>query len=77
MLLLCRFLDTHNNAVNGGYDQWASWGTCSRSCAGGVRRRMRKCSNPAPSNGGRDCRSLGSSVESQDCNVKSCNGKKN
>ena len=36
---------------------------------------MRKCSSPPPSNGGRDCRSLGPSVESQDCNVKLCNGK--
>ncbi|XP_068706122.1 uncharacterized protein [Montipora foliosa] len=59
-------------AVNGGYSPWSSWGTCSKSCLGGVRRRDRKCSNPSPSNGGRDCESLGSSVESQDCNVKSC-----
>lgn len=72
---ICRFLD-QRDAINGGYSHWSSWSTCSKSCAGGVRRRMRKCTNPAPSNGGRDCRSVGPSVESQDCNVKSCNSKR-
>ena len=70
----CRF-SAKDLAVNGAYSPWSSWGTCSKSCLGGVRRRVRKCSNPSPSNGGRDCESLGSSVESQDCNVKSCPGR--
>lgn len=70
----CRFLEK-DPVVNGAYSPWSSWGTCSKSCLGGVRRRVRTCSNPPPSRGGRECRGLGSSVESQDCNVKSCPGK--
>ena len=72
--VFCRFLEK-DPVVNGAYSPWSSWGTCSKSCLGGVRRRVRTCSNPPPSGGGRECRGLGSSVESQDCNVKSCPGK--
>ncbi|XP_022803120.1 uncharacterized protein LOC111340522 isoform X2 [Stylophora pistillata] len=70
-LQVYRFVDP-KKSVNGEYSPWSSWTECSKSCGGGVRRRMRKCSNPPPSNGGKDCRNLGPSIESQDCNVKVC-----
>lgn len=73
-LCIYSFVDP-DRTINGDYSEWSAWTQCSKTCSGGVRRRMRKCSNPPPSNGGRDCRNLGPSVESQDCNVKLCNGK--
>ena len=73
-LCIYSFVDP-DRTINGDYSEWSPWTQCSKTCSGGVRRRMRKCSNPPPSNGGRDCRNLGPSVESQDSNVKLCNGK--
>lgn len=39
--------------VDGGWGSWGDFGTCSRPCGGGVRRSLRECDNPPPSNGGR------------------------
>merc|ERR1712193_233845 len=50
-------------AVNGG---WSDFGKCSKTCGGGVQTR--KCSKPAPANGGKKC--VGAS--SQKCNTKAC-----
>lgn len=43
---------------------WSCWGAWS-SCSGGSMSRSRQCNNPAPSNGGMDCRGL--SQESTQC----------
>ena len=43
-------------AVDGLWSEWAAWSSCSASCGGNGREvRQRSCSNPAPSNGGKDC----------------------
>ncbi|XP_038666358.1 SCO-spondin [Scyliorhinus canicula] len=42
--------------VDGQFSDWSPWTLCSRSCGGiGHRTRSRDCSNPVPTNGGRDC----------------------
>ncbi|XP_058973764.2 transmembrane protease serine 6 isoform X1 [Pocillopora verrucosa] len=56
--------------VNGNWGAWRPWSTCTKTCGGGVKRRTRTCSNPAPKNGGRAC--TGSSAESQACNTSPC-----
>ena len=33
---------------DGAWTPWGEWGDCSRSCAGGYRRRGRTCTNPTP-----------------------------
>ncbi|KAL9963174.1 hypothetical protein ACROYT_G032349 [Oculina patagonica] len=58
--------------VDGRYTQWSRWSACSRSCDGGIKYRSRSCTNPPPTNGGRDCWRLGTPVESQTCNTHKC-----
>merc|ERR1719203_1941341 len=48
-----------NEDVNG---SWSAWGSCSKSCNGGVQKRT--CSNPKPTFGGRSC----SGPEIRKCN---------
>ncbi|XP_023254949.1 A disintegrin and metalloproteinase with thrombospondin motifs 2-like [Seriola lalandi dorsalis] len=55
---------------DGGWGMWSSYGSCSRTCGGGVRFRTRRCDNPAPANGGRTC--FGNSYEFQLCSHEEC-----
>lgn len=41
--------------VDGGFAEWSEFGDCSVSCGGGFRRRTRRCENPKPQFGGKDC----------------------
>ena len=59
-------------SVNGGYSLWAEWSSCSVTCGDGVMNRVRKCSNPGPSNGGADCAALGEPTETKACFIKVC-----
>ena len=58
--------------ANGGYGQWSGYGTCSKSCGGGIRLRSRQCNNPTPKNGGDDCEKLGPAKESRPCKTHAC-----
>ncbi|XP_040293013.1 LOW QUALITY PROTEIN: A disintegrin and metalloproteinase with thrombospondin motifs 14 [Bufo bufo] len=57
---------------DGGWSSWSRYGSCSRTCGGGVRSRGRQCNNPPPAYGGRDC--LGPTYEYQMCNTEECRG---
>ena len=59
--------------MNGNWAVWSSWGICSASCGGGMRSRVRICSDPAPQNGGRLC--VGSNEQIDNCNTDHCSGK--
>ncbi|XP_055359754.1 complement component C8 beta chain [Betta splendens] len=48
-------------AIDGGWSCWGGWSPCS----GGAKTRSRQCDNPAPGNGGMDCRGL--QQESTEC----------
>ena len=41
--------------TDGVWGTWTDVGTCSRTCGGGQRVRLRHCDSPAPAFGGRDC----------------------
>ncbi|KAG8008356.1 A disintegrin and metalloproteinase with thrombospondin motifs 2 [Nibea albiflora] len=55
---------------DGSWGTWTPFGSCSRTCGGGVRFRSRSCDNPAPANGGRTC--FGNSFEFQMCSQEEC-----
>ncbi|XP_040005623.1 A disintegrin and metalloproteinase with thrombospondin motifs 2 isoform X2 [Xiphias gladius] len=55
---------------DGSWGMWSSYGSCSRTCGGGVRFRTRRCDNPAPANGGRTC--FGNGYEFQLCSQEEC-----
>ncbi|XP_052392892.1 A disintegrin and metalloproteinase with thrombospondin motifs 2-like, partial [Carassius gibelio] len=55
---------------DGHWGQWTKFGSCSRTCGGGVQFRTRECNNPSPANGGRTC--YGNNYEFQLCNMEEC-----
>uniref|UniRef100_A0A3B4H1W1 A disintegrin and metalloproteinase with thrombospondin motifs 2-like n=1 Tax=Pundamilia nyererei TaxID=303518 RepID=A0A3B4H1W1_9CICH len=55
---------------DGGWGSWSPYGSCSRTCGGGVRFRTRHCDNPIPANGGRTC--FGNTYEFQLCSQENC-----
>ncbi|XP_035261698.1 A disintegrin and metalloproteinase with thrombospondin motifs 14 isoform X4 [Anguilla anguilla] len=57
---------------DGSWGSWGKFGSCSRTCGGGVRSRSRQCDNPPPAYGGRDC--PGSTFDYQMCNTEECPG---
>lgn len=52
--------------VHGNWSAWGEWTTCPGNCGSGFVNRTRKCDNPAPKDGGRNC-----SGNTDD--VKACN----
>ncbi|XP_020605249.1 coadhesin-like isoform X2 [Orbicella faveolata] len=56
--------------VDGGWTSWGQYGSCSKSCGGGVQYKRRKCKNPPPKKGGKHC--TGPSTLSRDCNTQTC-----
>lgn len=58
--------------VDGGWSSWSLWSRCDRVCGGGKRQRLRSCTNPSPSSGGKGCGSH--YYESKECAVNKCPG---
>ncbi|KAM9318783.1 A disintegrin and metalloproteinase with thrombospondin motifs 17 [Pholidichthys leucotaenia] len=56
--------------VDGDWSPWSQWSMCSRTCGTGVQFRQRKCDNPPPGPGGRNC--LKSNVEHKACEGPPC-----
>ncbi|NWU93884.1 HMCN1 protein, partial [Upupa epops] len=56
--------------VDGKWAMWSSWSSCTVSCGGGNRQRMRHCSDPAPQFGGRKCE--GNDIQIDFCNSDPC-----
>nr|XP_042899314.1 hemicentin-1 isoform X1 [Parasteatoda tepidariorum] len=62
--------NAHLCPVDGKWSEWSAWSTCSVSCGTGVRSRIRQCSNPDPTYGGKDC--VGDSEDYEDCREEAC-----
>ena len=58
--------------IHGGFSEWTEFSECTKSCGNGSQNRTRKCSNPKPQHGGKDCSSLGANAEIQQCNTQHC-----
>ncbi|XP_064646659.1 uncharacterized protein LOC135499675 isoform X2 [Lineus longissimus] len=56
--------------TDGGYTEWSAWGSCSKTCGGGQETRTRECTNPKPTNGGKECE--GSSTDQRTCAPETC-----
>eukprot|EP00118_Oscarella_pearsei_P015575 m.141152 g.141152 ORF g.141152 m.141152 type:complete len:1449 (+) comp38332_c0_seq4:89-4435(+) len=57
--------------VQGSWNVWSAFGSCSRTCGSGIRVRTRRCNNPRPRNGGATCPEL--SYEIELCKRVPCN----
>ena len=62
----------HPCPIDGGYTSWSEFRECSKSCGNGTSRRTRRCSNPAPQFGGRNCSRLGLDNDVQQCYLRPC-----
>ena len=58
--------------VHGGFSEWSIFSKCTKSCGNGTQQRTRKCLNPEPKLGGRDCTSLGPYTETRKCSTHHC-----
>ena len=62
-------------AIEGNFTQWSEWSECSATCGEGQQSRVRECTNPKPSFGGRNCSHIGEPVETRPCSKMACEGK--
>lgn len=56
--------------VDGGFTEWSDWSVCPVTCGGGMHERLRTCTNPPPSGGGKDCD--GPKKQVQTCSDNEC-----
>ena len=65
--------------IDGGWGRWSGFSDCSKTCESGRRERTRKCNNPKPQYGGRECTVVSgeSDVHSIECNPQRCPGMSN
>ncbi|CAD5226716.1 unnamed protein product [Bursaphelenchus xylophilus] len=56
--------------VDGGWGEWQIFGSCSRTCGGGVQKGVRDCDKPRPMNGGKYC--VGQRERYRSCNIQEC-----
>ena len=62
--------------VHGGLGQWSDWSNCDVSCGIGWRERFKKCDNPKPKYGGKECSPVKVWIQKQFCDTyKKCSGK--
>nr|XP_058959500.1 coadhesin-like [Pocillopora verrucosa] len=57
--------------IDGGYTEFSE-SECSMTCGGGTKNLTRTCTNPPPSNGGKDCSELGPAEKTVSCNEAEC-----
>ncbi|CAH3133313.1 unnamed protein product, partial [Pocillopora meandrina] len=57
--------------IDGGYTEFSE-SECSVTCGGGTKNLTRTCTNPPPSNGGKDCSELGPAEKTVSCNEAEC-----
>uniref|UniRef100_A0A8C5FZ01 ADAM metallopeptidase with thrombospondin type 1 motif, 9 n=1 Tax=Gouania willdenowi TaxID=441366 RepID=A0A8C5FZ01_GOUWI len=56
--------------VEGAWGVWSPFGSCSRTCGGGIKIAMRECNRPVPRNGGMYC--VGRRMKFRSCNSEPC-----
>ncbi|GAB6020024.1 hypothetical protein CHUAL_002773 [Chamberlinius hualienensis] len=67
----CRAVSSISLKVgDGGWGRWSDYGPCSRTCGGGIRKSIRHCDHPKPTNGGKYC--TGERIRYQSCQTQDC-----
>uniref|UniRef100_A0A5F9CRB2 ADAM metallopeptidase with thrombospondin type 1 motif 9 n=1 Tax=Oryctolagus cuniculus TaxID=9986 RepID=A0A5F9CRB2_RABIT len=56
--------------TDGSWGSWSHFGTCSRTCGGGIKTAIRECNRPEPKNGGKYC--VGRRMKFKSCNTEPC-----
>ncbi|XP_060063057.1 coadhesin-like [Ylistrum balloti] len=64
------YFGTHCENLNGGFSEWGSYGSCSRTCGTGSKTRTRACDDPTPVGTGSDC--SGNTSETIPCSTDPC-----
>ena len=59
--------------VDGGFGSWSGFSECSKLCGNGLQTRTRKCDQPEPAHGGKDC--IGIAIETNECKIVDCPSK--
>ncbi|XP_065656134.1 uncharacterized protein LOC136081827 isoform X2 [Hydra vulgaris] len=59
-----------NDDVDGGLSEWSPFSECSTSCGDGTKTRKRTCTNPTPSESGKDC--IEPLIEIVNCTLGQC-----
>ncbi|XP_074653359.1 uncharacterized protein LOC141907576 [Tubulanus polymorphus] len=59
-----------NAPLDGHWNRWSSWDSCSITCGTGTKKRTRQCQDPAPKNNGRMC--VGSATDITPCSMRPC-----
>ncbi|XP_064650190.1 hemicentin-1-like isoform X2 [Lineus longissimus] len=65
-----RTCTVRNCETDGNWGQWQQWSSCTFSCGGGTRQRVRLCNSPPPSINGRFC--PGEDLQKDYCNSEDC-----
>ncbi|XP_037107672.1 A disintegrin and metalloproteinase with thrombospondin motifs 9 [Syngnathus acus] len=71
---LCITKEHDPTPVEGAWGVWSPFGTCSRTCGGGIKIAERECNRPVPRNGGMYC--VGRRMKFRSCNSEPCSKQK-
>uniref|UniRef100_A0A8D3DZP9 ADAM metallopeptidase with thrombospondin type 1 motif 9 n=1 Tax=Scophthalmus maximus TaxID=52904 RepID=A0A8D3DZP9_SCOMX len=71
---LCIAKEQDATPVEGAWGVWSPFGTCSRTCGGGIKIAVRECNRPVPRNGGMYC--VGRRMKFRSCNSEPCSKQK-
>ncbi|XP_039628815.1 A disintegrin and metalloproteinase with thrombospondin motifs 9 isoform X1 [Polypterus senegalus] len=67
---VCIVKDQEPVIIDGAWGVWSPFGTCSRTCGGGIKIAVRECNRPMPKNGGKYC--VGRRMKFRSCNTEPC-----
>ncbi|KAI1890950.1 hypothetical protein AGOR_G00158860 [Albula goreensis] len=71
---LCIIKEHDATPIEGAWGVWSPFGTCSRTCGGGIKMAVRECNRPVPRNGGKYC--VGRRMKFRSCNSEPCSKQK-
>ena len=74
-LFTLRKIQNTFHSVDGKWGKWGNYDKCTVTCGGGTQRKTRKCNNPKPQHGGKDCE--GEDYQQAECNNQECPSKLN